>query len=203
MNEIERALVRAARRPPGAGAAGAAGRLPARARSAGLLDVAYGTVESPFGLFLAAATPRGLVRLAFETERFEAVLEELAARISPRILLARRGLDDVRRQLDQYFEGRRRTFEIPLDWALSRGFALRVRRATARIPYGRISTYREVAEKAGNPLASRAAGNALGSNPIPIIVPCHRVVRTGGELGGYGGGVHMKKELLRLEGAPR
>jgi methylated-DNA-[protein]-cysteine S-methyltransferase len=125
-------------------------------------------------------------------------LEHLASKVSPRIIESPRRLDAVRKQLDEYFAGARKSFDVPLDWQLSHGFALRVLKATARIPYGRVSSYRE---KAGNVRATRAAGNALGGNAIPIIVPCHRVLRTGGGLGGYGGGLPMKEALLKLEGA--
>ena len=200
MRDIERALSLQGGSHAEELSAGAA-RLAARAQREGILDVAYASIESPFGPFLAAATARGLLRIAFEEESLDAVLEDLAARVSPRILASSRALDGVRRQLDQYFKGRRREFDMPLDWTLSRGFARRVLRATARIPYGGVSTYRDVARRAGNVRATRAAGNALGSNPIPIVVPCHRVLRTGGALGGYGGGLPMKEALLRLEGA--
>jgi methylated-DNA-[protein]-cysteine S-methyltransferase len=110
-------------------------------------------------------------------------------------------LDPVRKQLDEYFAGKRKDFDVQLDWQLSQGFALRVLKATARIPYGKVSTYQQMAEKAGNVRATRAAGSALGRNAIPIIVPCHRVLRTGGGLGGYGGGMPMKEALLKMEGA--
>jgi methylated-DNA-[protein]-cysteine S-methyltransferase len=173
----------------------------ARALEAGLVDVGYASVPSPFGTLLAAATPRGLVRLAYPDEAPEHVLEDLARRLSPRILEAPRMVDEVRRELDRYFEGRLRRFEVGLDLSLTGGFTRRVLRATARIPFGSVSTYRDVAARAGNPRAVRAAGNALGSNPIPIVVPCHRVVRTGGGLGGYTGGLHRKEFLLHLEGA--
>jgi methylated-DNA-[protein]-cysteine S-methyltransferase len=173
-----------------------------RAEAEGLLDVAYATVDSPFGRLLVAATHRGLVRLGFSTEDQGEVLEELATRISPRVLEAPARLDDARRELDEYFEGSRRRFDLELDWVLTgKGFRHEVLRNTARIPYGRTSTYRQMAEKSGNRNAYRAAGNALGSNPITVIVPCHRVLATGGGLGGYGGGVEVKERLLRLEGA--
>ena len=129
------------------------------------------------------------------------MLDDLAHRLSPRVLEAPTRLDDVRRQLDEYFAGRRRHFDLTLDWSLTTGFRRRVLRTTARIPYGEVSTYGRVAARAGNGRAARAAGSALGSNPIPIVVPCHRVVRTGGNLGGYGGGLDVKEWLLRLEGA--
>jgi len=134
-------------------------------------------------------------------EPLDEQLDELAVRISPRILRAPARTDAVRRQLDAYFEGRRRAFEVPIDWRLVRGFAGDVLRATARIPFGQVSSYREIAVEAGSPRAYRAAGNALGSNPIPIVVPCHRVLHAGGGLGGYTGGVDRKRFLLRLEGA--
>ncbi len=178
----------------------AAGRFGARAEDARLVDVAYGFVDTPFGRYLAATTPRGLVTLSFHTE-YDEVLDELSRRISPRVLEAPGKLDELRRELDEYFEGRRHDFDIPLDWRLTGGFMQRVLRATAKIPYGGVATYRDVATRAGNPRAVRAAGNALGANPIPIVVPCHRVVRTGGSVGNYGGGPEMKKALLQLEGA--
>ncbi|MCA1588406.1 MAG: methylated-DNA--[protein]-cysteine S-methyltransferase, partial [Chloroflexi bacterium] len=130
-----------------------------------------------------------------------AMLQDAADRISPRVLEAPERTDDVRRQLDEYFAGRRRSFDVPLDWRLVRGFAVDVLRATARVPFGALTTYGAVAEAAGSPRAYRAAGNALGSNPIPIVVPCHRVVHTGGGLGGYTGGVSRKQFLLALEGS--
>jgi methylated-DNA-[protein]-cysteine S-methyltransferase len=172
------------------------------AASAGLLDVAYATFDSPVGTLLLATTPRGLVRVAYlgggddETD----VLEELAAGVSPRVLAAPRRLDEPRRELDEYFEGRRRRFEVPLDWRLTRGFGRRVLEATARIPYGATATYKQMATEAGNARASRAAGNALGSNPLPIIVPCHRILHSGGGLGGYTGGLERKRVLLGVEG---
>jgi methylated-DNA-[protein]-cysteine S-methyltransferase len=173
----------------------------AAAAAAGLLDVAYATLDSPVGPLLLATTPRGLVRLAYMNAGDEAaVLEQLAAKVSPRVLAAPRRLDDSRRELDEYFAGRRRRFELPLDWRLTHGFARRVLEATARIPYGATSTYKQVASQAGNPLASRAAGNALGSNPIPIVVPCHRILHSGGGLGGYTGGLEKKRVLLGVEG---
>ena len=173
-----------------------------RAEAEGLLDVAYAEVDSPLGKLLVARTPKGIVRLGFHNEDHEDVLEELAARISPRVLEAPAKLDDVRRELDEYFDGRLHRFAAKLDWTLTgQGFRHQVLKHTAKIPYGRTSTYMEMATKAGNRKAYRAAGNALGSNPIPVIVPCHRVLATGGGLGGYGGGLDVKERLLRLEGA--
>jgi methylated-DNA-[protein]-cysteine S-methyltransferase len=182
-------------------AAGAAERLVERADSAGLIDIAYAPVDSPFGTLVAAVTDRGLVRLTFPEERTDAALERLAARVSPRILESPRRLDPVRRELDEYFAGTRQSFEVPLDWSLVGPFARRVLGAAAAIPYGSVLTYTQVAGKAGSPRGSRAAGNALGSNPIPIVVPCHRVLRLGGALGGYAGGLERKRRLLELEGA--
>lgn len=180
---------------------GALPRLDLAAARAGLLDVAYTTVDSPVGPLLLAMTERGLVRLAYlgEGDR-DLVLEELAARVSPRMLEAPSKLDEPRRELDQYFAGARKDFEFPIDWSLSRGFGLRVLRATARIPFGSVSTYKEVAAGAGSPRGYRAAGNALGANPLPIVVPCHRVLHAGGGLGGYTGGLERKQLLLGLEG---
>jgi methylated-DNA-[protein]-cysteine S-methyltransferase len=176
-------------------------RLAERAAAEGLLDVAYATVDSPLGPLVVAATPRGLVRLAYADFKLDAdVLDELSRKLSPRILEAPARLDGVRRELDEYFEGRRTGFDVPIDWALTRGFTSAVLRATARIGFGQTSTYAEVATRAGSPRAVRAAGNALGSNPLPVVVPCHRVLRTGGALGGYTGGLERKEFLLRLEG---
>jgi methylated-DNA-[protein]-cysteine S-methyltransferase len=172
-----------------------------RAVSEGLLDVAYATVDSPFGPLLVAATPRGLVRISFPAAYdTDETLHDLAARISPRVLEAPARLDDVRRQLDLYFEGDLREFDLPLDWQLSKGFRLRALRAIDRIPYGKTRSYMQIAASAGNERAVRAAGTACGTNPIPIVVPCHRVLRSGGALGGYGGGLPMKEALLELEG---
>lgn len=172
-----------------------------RAASEGLLDIAYATVDTPFGPLLVATTPRGLVKISFPTiYDNEETLEDLAARISPRVLEAPAQLDDVRRQLDLYFEGRLREFDLPLDWQLSKGFRRRALRAIDRIPYGKTRSYTEIARSAGNERAVRAAGTACGANPLPIVVPCHRVLRSGGGLGGYGGGLPMKEALLKLEG---
>ena len=171
-----------------------------RAAADGLLDVAYAVHDSPLGPLTVIVTPRGLIRLSYPGEGVDDQLAELAERISPRILEAPDRTDEVRRQLDAYFAGRRHEFDLPIDWRLVRGFAGDVLRATARIPFGAVSTYREVAAEAGSPNAYRAAGNALGSNPVPIVVPCHRVLHAGGGLGGYTGGLERKRFLLRLEG---
>jgi methylated-DNA-[protein]-cysteine S-methyltransferase len=188
--------------PEGIDVAGAVRRAIERARSEGAVDVTYAEVDSPLGTLVAATTERGLVRLAYEDFNggLDLVLEDLAARLSPRIVEAPDRLDDVRRQLDEYFEGRRRGFDVPVDLSLARGFTQRILRAIHEIPFGQTSNYREIAAKAGNPRATRAAGNACGANPVPIVVPCHRVLRTGGGLGGYTGGVERKQRLLTLEG---
>jgi methylated-DNA-[protein]-cysteine S-methyltransferase len=164
--------------------------------------VAYGWVDSPLGRLTVAATPRGLVRVAYPFKEPDTVLEELARKVSPRMLEAPERLDGVRRELDEYFEGQRQEFDLPIDWALTAGFVRSVLRATARIGYGDVRTYSDMAKAAGSPRAVRAAGNALGANPMPVVVPCHRVVRTGGGFGGYTGGVERKEFLLRLEGRP-
>jgi len=199
-SDLESAIRSAAR-----GLAGPSGdlgeRLAARAADEGLLDVAYASVDSPLGELTAAITPAGLVRLAYTDFRGQdEVLEDLAARLSPRVLEAPARLDRVRRELDEYFEGRRTEFDLPIDWSLTRGFSRGVLQATARIPFGEVGTYASVAGAAGSPRAVRAAGNALGSNPMPVVVPCHRILRSGGALGGYTGGIERKQFLLRLEG---
>jgi methylated-DNA-[protein]-cysteine S-methyltransferase len=177
-------------------------RLAARANEEGLLDVAYATLDTPLGTALVAATRRGLVRLALPGEDPDRVVAELAEDLSPRVLEYPARLDEARRELDQYFERRRERFELPLDWSLSHpGFFRRVLRATSRVPFGEVITYGDAAARAGNPRAFRAAGTALGSNPLPIVVPCHRVIQAGGKIGNYGGGPEMKRFLLELEGA--
>jgi methylated-DNA-[protein]-cysteine S-methyltransferase len=200
MNDLEQAL----REVPeyGVESERAAQKLAERATGDGLVDVAYTTIDSPIGTVLVAATHRGLVRIAFGDFLDEGnVIEDLSTRISPRVLEVPTFFDGVRRELDEYFEGRRTSFDLPLDWSLTRGFTRRVLKRTSEIPYGEVSTYRDVAAAAGSPRGFRAAGNALGSNPIPIVVPCHRVLHSGGGLGGYGGGLERKEFLLRLEGA--
>lgn len=190
-----------------AGAAGAvdasaraAGRLAAAAERRGLLDVAYATVDSPLGSLHAAGTPRGLIMLAYADAPLEERIEVLAREVSPRVLEAPERLDPVRRQLDEYFAGRRRGFEVPIDWSLLRGYTREVLRRTAEIPFGQASSYAEIALRAGSPRGWRAAGNALGANPMPIVVPCHRVLASGGGIGGYTGGLERKRFLLALEG---
>ena len=172
-----------------------------RAAEEGILDLAYCEIESPVGNLLAVATDAGLVQLGYPLQPRDEMLESLAERISPRLLEAPARLDPVRRELDEYFAGRRREFDLPLDWQLTGGFTRKVLRETARIPFGETRSYMQMAASAGSPRAHRAAGSALGANPIPIVVPCHRVLRSGGGLGGYGGGLEVKRELLRLEGA--
>lgn len=179
-------------------------RATARALDEGAVDLTYAQLDSPLGTLVAAQTEQGLVRLAYQEFNggLDAVLDGLATRVSPRIVEAPGGgFDSLRRQLDEYFEGGRRDFDVPLDWSLSRGFTQRILHAIAAIPFGATATYRDVAEKAGNAKAVRAAGNACSANPLPIVVPCHRVLRTGGALGGYTGGVEKKQILLDLEGA--
>ena len=177
-------------------------RLLERVHEQQLADVTYTSADSPFGELLLASSRRGLLRLAFPEESIDTVLERVARRVSPRIVESRAGFDPVLRELDEYFAGTRNEFGVPQDWALMSEFCKRVLRVTAAIPYGGVSTYKEVATEAGSPRASRAAGNALGSNPIPIVVPCHRVLHTTGGLGGYGGGLDRKQFLLELEHAP-
>jgi methylated-DNA-[protein]-cysteine S-methyltransferase len=173
------------------------------AAAAGLLDVAYARLDSPVGPLVLASTPQGLARLAYVDEgREEAVMDDIAARLSPRILSAPRRLDEPRRELDEYFAGRRRAFDLTLDLRLLSAFTRRVLTATAEIPYGEVATYKEVATAAGSPRGFRAAGNALGSNPLPIVLPCHRVLHSGGGLGGYTGGLARKRVLLGIEGRP-
>jgi methylated-DNA-[protein]-cysteine S-methyltransferase len=192
MNELERL---ASLRTDASAAVAAFRR---RAADEDLLDVAYAELDSPLGPLTVFVTARGLVRIGYGSADDE--VGDVAARLSPRMLADPERTDDVRRELDDYFAGRRQSFDLPLDWSLVRGFAGDVLQATARIPFGSVSTYRDVASEAGSPRAYRAAGNALGSNPIPIVVPCHRVLHSGGGLGGYTGGLDRKRFLLRLEG---
>jgi methylated-DNA-[protein]-cysteine S-methyltransferase len=172
-----------------------------RASDEGLVEVGWTVHDSPVGALTLAATATGVVCIAYREP--DETLDLLAGRISARILRAPGRLDAVRRQLDEYFAGRRRSFEVPLDWQLSRGFRRAVLAELVQVPYGRTISYKQLAERAGNPRAVRAAGSAMATNPLPIVVPCHRVVRTGGELGQYGGGVDAKEWLLRHESARR
>ena len=176
-------------------------RLATAADSNDLLDVAYRTVDSPVGALLIASTPAGLVRLAFSSEGHDAVLQNLSDRISPRLLHAPKRLDDVTRQLDEYFSGRRHTFDVPLDWQLSKGFRRVVLGHLAvDVGYGTTASYGALARLSGSPKAVRAVGTTCATNPIPVVVPCHRVVRSDGALGGYRGGPAAKRTLLDLEG---
>jgi methylated-DNA-[protein]-cysteine S-methyltransferase len=176
-------------------------RLADAAAREGLLDVAYRTVDSPVGSLLLAATPRGLVRVAFASEGHDAVLQRLAERVSPRVLEAPARLDDVARELDEYFAGRRRTFAVPLDLSLSSGFRRTVLGHLPDMAFGSTETYTQVASAVGNPRAVRAVGSACATNPLPVVVPCHRVLRSDGSLGGYLGGLDAKRALLELESA--
>jgi methylated-DNA-[protein]-cysteine S-methyltransferase len=176
-------------------------RLVERASATGSLDVGYRTVDSPVGRLLLAATDVGLTRLAFETEDHEAVLDSLAARIGSRILRDDKRFDELARELDDYFAGLRQSFDVPVDLRLSHGFRLEVLRHLRDIPYGQTETYAQVATSAGNPGAVRAVGSACATNPVPIVVPCHRVVRSDGGLGGYLGGTATKRLLLDVEAA--
>jgi methylated-DNA-[protein]-cysteine S-methyltransferase len=182
-----------------AGLARLRARLAEQADDEGLLDVAYRIMDSPIGPLLIAATPAGLVRVAFERENHDDVLVELSDAISPRVLRSPRGVDEVARQLDEYFTGRRRTFEVPVDLQLSKGFRRAVLTHLLEIPYGATESYSVVAESAGNPKAVRAAGSACATNPIPLVVPCHRVVRRDGTYGQYRGGPEIKHLLLTME----
>lgn len=177
-------------------------RLSAAAEAAGILDVAYRTVDTPVGPLLLAATEQGLVRVAYPNQGHDAVLQALADRVSPRVLHAPARLDPVARQLDDYFAGRRRQFDVPLDWRLSTGFRSTVLHHLAtEVDYGRTASYAALAALAGNPKAVRAVGTACATNPLPVVVPCHRVVRSDGAIGNYAGGVEAKRTLLRLEAA--
>jgi methylated-DNA-[protein]-cysteine S-methyltransferase len=176
-------------------------RLGIAAEAQGLLDVAYTTVDSPVGPLLLAATPRGLVRVAYDVEGHDRVLDTLSHRVSPRVLRAPRRLDAAARELDEYFGGRRRVFDLPLDLSLSAGFRQLVQRHLPEIGYGQTRTYGQVAELVGNPRAVRAVGTACATNPLPVVVPCHRVLPASGAIGRYVGGAGAKEALLRLEAA--
>ncbi len=176
-------------------------RLALAAEADGLLDVAYTTIDSPVGALLLAATPRGLVRVAYEIEDHDRVLDTLSQRLTPRVLRAPRRLAPVARQLDEYFSRRRRVFDLPLDLSLSRGFRQLVQQHLPDIGYGETRTYGQIAELVGNPKAVRAVGSACATNPLPVVVPCHRVLRADGTPGGYVGGPRVKRALLNLEAA--
>ncbi|MET9262071.1 methylated-DNA--[protein]-cysteine S-methyltransferase [Amycolatopsis sp. NPDC004079] len=176
-------------------------RLERDADHAGLIDVAYSTVDSPVGKLLLAATPAGLVRVAFAGEDHDRVLETLGEKLSPRILRAPKRLDEAAREIEEYFARNRRTFDVPLDLSLSRGFRRLVQTHLPEIGYGETRSYRDMAELVGSPRAVRAVGTACATNPLPIVVPCHRVLRSDGTLGGYIGGTEAKTALLNLERA--
>jgi methylated-DNA-[protein]-cysteine S-methyltransferase len=197
-NEIARLLTV----PVAADARAAAERFAERAEREGLVEVAYATFDSPLGTGYLAATDRGIVSVGLPNRALDEFVDQVAARVSPRVLELPSRLDRALRELDEYFAGRRQEFDLDLDRRLlPPGFYGKVLRETARLPFGATSTYGEVAARAGNPRAYRAAGTALGINPLPIVVPCHRVLRAGGVLGNYGGGPEMKEWLLRFEGA--
>jgi methylated-DNA-[protein]-cysteine S-methyltransferase len=176
-------------------------RLEEAAEREGLLNVAYRTVDSPVGRLLLAATPRGLVRVAYDTEDHDRVLETLAGRLSPRVLRAPKRLDAAARELEEYFSGQRRAFDLPLDLSLSRGFRLLVQQSLPSIGYGQTRSYGQVAAFVGNPKAVRAVGTACATNPLPVVVPCHRVLKADGTPGNYVGGTEAKLILLSLEAA--
>ncbi|TME30410.1 MAG: methylated-DNA--[protein]-cysteine S-methyltransferase [Chloroflexi bacterium] len=174
-------------------------RVAAKAQTEGILDVAYRIVDSPVGTLLLAATDLGLVRVAYASEDHDRVLQSLSDRISPRILNAPARLDTTARELEEYFAGRRHAFDVPLDWRLSSGFRSTVLHRLPDVGYGHTATYAVVAQLAGNPKAVRAVGTACATNPLPVVVPCHRVVRSDGSMGGYRGGPEAKRILLTLE----
>jgi methylated-DNA-[protein]-cysteine S-methyltransferase len=174
-------------------------RLELAADAQGLLDVAYTTIDSPVGRLLLAATPKGLVRVAYAVEDHDRVLDTLSQRLSPRVLRAPKRLDAAARELSEYFSGQRRAFDLPLDLSMSKGFRQLVQRHLPEIAYGQTRTYGQVAALVGNPKAVRAVGTACATNPLPVVVPCHRVLRGDGTQGGYVGGPDAKKALLRLE----
>jgi methylated-DNA-[protein]-cysteine S-methyltransferase len=173
-----------------------------RADREGLVEVAWTEVDTPVGAMLLATTDRGLVRVALSRAEEDAFLDDLAENVSPRVVEHPKKLDSVRRQFDEYFEGHRTAFDVDVDWQLSHGFRRSVLEILHdQIRFGQVVSYKELAQRAGHPRAHRAVGTAMATNPVPIVVPCHRVLRTGGALGGYGGGLDMKLHLLRLEGA--
>ena len=176
-------------------------RLEREAEQAGLVDVAYTIVDSPLGKLLLAATPKGLVRVAYASENHDRVLDTLSEKLSPRILHAPKRLDDAARELDEYFAKRRRVFDLTVDLSLSRGFRQLVQLHLPEIGYGQTLSYRQVAELVGNPKAVRAVGTACATNPLPVVVPCHRVLRADGTIGRYIGGLEAKTALLNLEAA--
>ncbi len=176
-------------------------RLARDAEKVGLLDVAYRTIDTPVGTLLLAATAQGLVRVAYEREDHAKVLERLAREISPRVLHAPARLDAAAQEIDEYFAGLRQAFDLPLDFSLARGFRRLVLTRLPQIGYGQTASYAAIATVAGNPKAVRAVGTACATNPLPVVVPCHRVVRSDGSIGQYVGGADAKKALLTLEAA--
>jgi methylated-DNA-[protein]-cysteine S-methyltransferase len=174
-------------------------QLAARAEEEGLLDVAYRTLDTPVGTLVLAATPAGLVRVAYEREGVDAVLHRLADKVSPRILHTPRRLDEASRQLEEYFTRRRTQFDLPLDLRLAAGFRRSVLAYLPAIGYGQTASYQSVAAAIDKPRAVRAVGTACATNPLPLIIPCHRVVRSDGKLGGYLGGSEVKHQLLDME----
>lgn len=177
------------------------GKLEAAAAREGLLDIAYTTIDTPVGSLLLAATDKGLVRVAYDSEGHDKVLATLAGKLSPRILRAPRKLDVAAHEIDEYFAGTRQVFDLTLDLSLSNGFRQLVQRHLPEIAYGRTQSYKQVAQLVGNPKAVRAVGTACATNPLPVVVPCHRVLRSDGKLGGYIGGLAAKTTLLNLEAA--
>lgn len=175
--------------------------LAARAADAGLLDIAYRVVDSPLGALLLAATEHGVLRVAFASEGHDAVLTDLADRVSPRVLEAPRRLDEAARELDEYFAGRLREITVPIDLRLLGGYRREVVTALPRVAYGHTASYAQMAALTGRPRAVRAVGSACAHNPVPLLLPCHRIVRSDGGAGGYLGGPDAKRALLRLEGA--
>lgn len=174
-------------------------RLALAADAEGILDIAYRMIDSPVGPLLLASTPRGLVQVAFQNEDSEQVLAELSRKISPRVLQAPHKLDPAAFELDQYFDGKRTRFDLPIDYRLSSGFRREVLTHLPEIPYGNTASYGDVARMSGNPRAVRAVGTACGTNPLPIVIPCHRVIRMDGSLGNYVGGAIRKQQLLQFE----
>jgi methylated-DNA-[protein]-cysteine S-methyltransferase len=179
----------------------AAQDLARRAAAEGLVDVAVATMDSPIGELTVAVTRRGLVTVAFEGEDRDVLFDRLARELSPRVMEATAPTDEARRELEQYFGGNRRRFEITVDRSLIGPFAQKVLQATSEVGYGELATYGDIAGRIDRPKAARAVGSALGSNPIPIVIPCHRIVGAGGRLTGYAGGLPRKETLLRLEGS--
>ncbi|MGH2539296.1 MAG: methylated-DNA--[protein]-cysteine S-methyltransferase [Actinomycetota bacterium] len=175
--------------------------LEGRAAAEGLLDVALARMDSPIGELLVAVTPKGLVAIAFDDDHRERVITRLAREVSPRVMEAAAPTDEARHELEEYFRGQRHRFELHLDRRLIGPFAGKVLRATSRVGFGELATYGDIAARIDRPHAARAVGRALGSNPIPIVLPCHRIVGASGSLTGYAGGMSRKETLLRLEGS--